>query len=264
MSTPPPRSETSSAADALVGAGVRLPTAAVDITADDAGRAGRARVADGRVAAAAPEDPIAPAARDGYVAAYSAVDGVVWLAGGKDPATGRDRRTIWRYSLAGGEWQPRFDRGELLVGREMLSLAYDSTRHSVYLLDVVREHWGRADRHRRDVVRLLRLDDPTGEVTELLRVPRTRAFEHLAITALPDGTLALTAALGPTTWIWRLGVTGPSAKHLGLRVEPARLVASPFMGKREALVPVLDRRRTIRYLTLSPGSFKGGPSCDAL
>jgi hypothetical protein len=202
--------------------------------------------------------PGGPRALTGAAGVYSQREGSVYMVGGKD-SRGFPTNAIWRWSLASSKWSHALTTARYQPSSTILSTAYDSQRQALYVLDVddneqsPLQHWAR----------LVRYDVSLGTSVQVLRLPYAPLHQHVSLSALEDGTLALVTGdpLGYTAW--RLEATGSIALFLGVRAGIGTVVDAAVMGEDRLFLPV-NRGGVLVQDELTPGAFLPGAACVGL
>lgn len=198
-----------------------------------------------------------PPPLEGLSGAFSAVEGSVYLVGGRHPG-GAASGTVWRWSLDHRAWSLA-RLAPPAPSSNVLSVGYDSGGQHLYVLDVDdNDAIGKLR-----FARLYRMDLATGESTQLLRVPYHQKW-FAAIGVMPDGHLALVSGAGQTHTVWRLDGRGSTAAFKGVFTAKGRASTGPVMGEDRLYLAVESTPGTLQVVGLGAERFHGGPTCHDL
>lgn len=214
---------------------------------------------DGIGLAAATSEPIGPRPRTGTQGLLSGAEQAVYFIGGVDTETGAPSQSIWRYDLFSSAWQHLLGNADEVPSSNILSVAFDSQKQRLYVLDVGDDVIGKKLRFGR----LLEFDVKAGTGKVLLTWPYVGVADRHFITVAGDGHLLLLLGKKNVFLTYRLQVGPGGPKWRGVHAAPGRLLGPPVMGESQPFV-ALERQGKVLYLELEPALYKGAAPCTAL
>jgi hypothetical protein len=212
-----------------------------------------------------------PGDREGAHALLSAVEGSLFLIGGR--RAGEPTREFWRYDLEAQRWQ-RLLRFSRLAPRDVLAAAYDYNRRRLLVLDegvdssvddpdddsgepARRGGKGGAGSPKVPSIRARLVVHDLGAKTSTLlgEWPRVPLFDRLALVARDDGSFVLLASgAAAVTQAWSATATA-RLDWTGHRVLPGRLVFQPTLMERGMVVPLSSSDGALSIPQLTPEDF---------
>ncbi|MBK9000333.1 MAG: trypsin-like serine protease [Myxococcales bacterium] len=196
----------------------------------------------------------------GVSGAFSAVEGTVYMVGGRLPG-GAAAGSVWEWSLDQRRWRA-VPLAPPVPSTNVLSVGYTPDGQHLYVLDV--------DDHdsigpKLKFARLFRMDLASGTSTKLLRVPYLGPENRFAaIAVMPDGLLALVSSTNKTHTVWRLDGRGQTAQFKGVFTAKGSARSGPVMGEDRLYLGVESSSGQLEVVGLEGERFHGGPPCTGL
>jgi hypothetical protein len=163
----------------------------------------------------------------------SGVVGDVYIVGNEQ---GQAKSEIWRYNLHTKSWfQVQVSPGCLRPSADIFSIAYDSMRSTLYVLDNKKTGFGLL---KHNTARLLAIDMSTGKSRLMASWPRVGVFNRLSIGVDSDHSLVLIGANRAGYVAWRFRVKTHYLKLLGAKIGIGNLLDHPFMVHESLAAPV--------------------------
>jgi hypothetical protein len=183
---------------------------------------------------------------------------------GEGTATG----VVWRFKIDDRTWTPVTPVANLSPTDKLLGAAYDQRRGLFYILDVEESFvpFGRSGKRVPiKVARLYRYDAGSMFKSKLLATFPYFGWHHAIHLGVNEGgDLVMVGAMRDRYSAWLFEASAEKLKFKGLATGKGRVLGAPVVGERYLELAFKDKNHDVRYLTLSPDTFKKGAACAGL